>query len=118
MVAVGRAKSDEEKASAVGRLATALGLLEEAFEKLSQGKTFFGGDEIGYIDIALGSCLMWLKVIEKRSDYTFMDETKTPGLNQWAERFCSHAAVKELMPETDKLLEFGLRTGRIAAPPK
>lgn len=123
MFVVGRAQSEEEKAVAAGQMNTATALLENTFEQVSRGKAFFGGDEIGYVDITLGSYLMWLKVVEKLSGYMFIDETKTPSLNRWAERFTSDAAVKEVIPETDKLLEFAKMLiskgmGRIGAPPK
>lgn len=101
-----KGKTDEEKATAAGDMTAGLELLEEAFVKLSRGKSFFGGDAIGYIDIAFGSCLGWLRVLEKLSGDTFLDETKMPSLCGWAERFCSDAVVKEFMPQTDKLLEF------------
>ncbi len=35
-----------------------------------------------------------------------LDEAKTPGLVKWAERFCADGAVKGVMPETEKLVEF------------
>ncbi|KAF9623867.1 hypothetical protein IFM89_005452 [Coptis chinensis] len=82
------------------------GLLEEAFEKLSNGQGFFGGETIGYIDIALGSCLGWLKVVEILTGSKYIDETTTPSLYVWAKRFSSDAAVKDLIPEIEKLLDF------------
>ncbi|ONI30655.1 hypothetical protein PRUPE_1G264800 [Prunus persica] len=55
-------------------------LLEEAFEKTSKGKDFFSGDKIGYLDIAFGCFLGWLRVTEKMNGVKLLDETKTPGL--------------------------------------
>lgn len=72
----------------------------------SKGKGFFGGDTIGYLDIALGCYLGWIRVIEKSEGIKFLDEDKTPLLAGWAERFCADAAVKEVMPEIEKLMEF------------
>ncbi|PIA62424.1 hypothetical protein AQUCO_00200441v1 [Aquilegia coerulea] len=119
---VARGKTDEEKATALEGVTSGLALLEEAFEKLSKGKGFFGGETIGYLDIALGSCLGWLKVTEKLSGMLIMDETKLPNIYVWAERFSSDPAVKELMPETEKLLEFAkmlfAKMSGGAAPPK
>ncbi|KAJ1693406.1 hypothetical protein LUZ63_010104 [Rhynchospora breviuscula] len=88
------------------KLIAALQLLEEAFEKCSKGKCFFGGDEIGYLDIALGSQLTWIKAVEKIVEIKFLDKEKIPGLVAWSERFCAHEAVKEVMPEADRLVEF------------
>lgn len=87
------------------QVAGGLALLEDVLGKCSKGKAFFGGDNIGYIDIALGSFLGWLKTMEKMNNVKLLNEVKTPNLVGWAERFCSHGAVKVIMPETDKLVE-------------
>ncbi|KAB1207961.1 Glutathione S-transferase U17 [Morella rubra] len=101
-----RGAEGEEKKAVVEQLTESLVLLDEAFEKCSKGKPFFGGDGIGYIDIALGSILGWLRVTEKISRVKLLDEAKTPRLVKWADRFCADGAVKDVMPETDKLIEF------------
>nr|CAD1835425.1 unnamed protein product [Ananas comosus var. bracteatus] len=46
------------------------------------------------------------KAIEKILDMKLIDRTKFPLLAEWAERLCSVAIVKELIPEVDKLVEF------------
>ncbi|KAF5201049.1 Glutathione s-transferase [Thalictrum thalictroides] len=121
---VAAGKTDAEKATALEGVTSGLALLEEAFEKLSKGKGFFGGDTIGYLDIALGSCLGWLRVTEKLSGMSIIDETKLPNIYAWSERFCSDPAVKELMPDTEKLFEFAkmlfakMSGATAAAPPK
>uniref|UniRef100_A0A1J3DXP2 Glutathione S-transferase U18 n=1 Tax=Noccaea caerulescens TaxID=107243 RepID=A0A1J3DXP2_NOCCA len=81
-------------------------ILEKAFVDCSKGKPFFNGYHIGFLDIALGSFLGWLRVTELDANHKFLDETKTPSLFKWAERFCNDPAVKPLMPETTKLAEF------------
>ncbi|KAF8378366.1 hypothetical protein HHK36_029705 [Tetracentron sinense] len=95
----------EAKKAAIEQMSSGLILLEEAFEKCSKGKGYFGGEKIGYIDIALGSFLGWIKVIEKMLGVKLIYEAKTPGLVGWAERFCEDSAVKEVMPEIEKLEE-------------
>ncbi|CAL5355026.1 unnamed protein product [Camellia sinensis] len=100
------AQGEEEKLATVDKMVEGLVLIEEVFIKCSKNKGFFGGDSIGYLDIALGCFLGWLKVAEKLVHVKLLDETKTPGLVGWAERFCSDDAVKNVIPETEKLLEF------------
>jgi len=79
--------------------------MEEAFEKCSKGKAFFGGDRIGYLDIAFGSFLGWLSVIEYEYERKVLVEEKAPNLVNWAERFASDPAVKGLIPETGRLVK-------------
>ncbi|CAK9172224.1 unnamed protein product [Ilex paraguariensis] len=112
------AEGDEEKKEAVQEVATGLELLEDAFPKCNKGGNFFGGERIGYLDIALGCFLAWLRVTEKLNNVKLLDEAKTPNLCKWAESFCSDAAVKDVMPETDKLLGFAkVLMARFKAPP-
>ncbi|KAG5521091.1 hypothetical protein RHGRI_033598 [Rhododendron griersonianum] len=61
-------------------------LLEDAFAKCGKGKDFFGADTIGYLNIALGSFLGWLREVEKMDDIKLLDETKAPELFRWAKR--------------------------------
>lgn len=96
---------DGEKAEASAEVIDRLRLLEAAFEGCSRGEDFFGGHTIGYVDIALGCLLGWLKAVEKMLGIKLLDKEKTPLLVGWAARFCSADAVKEVMLEFDKMLE-------------
>ncbi|KAL0421221.1 UNVERIFIED_CONTAM: Glutathione S-transferase U18 [Sesamum latifolium] len=101
------AEGDEgRKTAAVEEATQILVVLEDAFTKCSKGRKFFGGDRIGYLDIALGSFLAWGSVIQKMCGVSLIDECKTPKLFQWAQHFSADAAVQDVLPETDKLLEF------------
>ncbi|RRT33573.1 hypothetical protein B296_00052259 [Ensete ventricosum] len=71
----------------------------------SQGKNFFGGDAIGYLDIALGSYLGPLKAGEKLSNMELLDEKKVPLLAGWAERFSKHDAVREVLAGAEEYIE-------------
>lgn len=73
--------------------------MEDAFVKCSKEKAFFGGDKIGYLDIAFGSFLGWLNAIEQ--EY----ERKVPALVKWVERFVADPAVKGIIPETDRVVK-------------
>ncbi|KAK2990777.1 hypothetical protein RJ640_012678 [Escallonia rubra] len=100
------AQGEEAKAALIEKVVEGLALLEEAFVECSKGKAYFGGDSIGYLDIAFGSFLGWLKVVEIVADVKLLDEAKIPGLAQWAVRFSSNDAVKDVLPEPEKLIEF------------
>ncbi|CAN6294520.1 unnamed protein product [Urochloa humidicola] len=95
-----------DKDEAAAQVSTALQHLEEAFVKCSQGKHYFGGDNIGFLDLVLGSHLGWFKAVEKIAGIKVLDESKYPEITAWADRFCTHHAVRDVMPETDRLVEF------------
>nr|CAB3495448.1 unnamed protein product [Digitaria exilis] len=95
-----------DRDEAAAHVYTALQHLEEAFVKCSQGKSYFGGEDIGFLDIVLGSHLGWLKAVEKIAGVKVLDESKFPELTAWADRFYAHHAVRDVMPETDRLVQF------------
>ncbi|KAK9116927.1 hypothetical protein Sjap_015874 [Stephania japonica] len=101
-----KAESEEAKAEAMEKMKMEFELMEKVFKDLSRGGGFFGGEEIGYVDIALGSFLAGVRVFESFSGVKLLDEEKTPGLVGWAQRFCAHEAVRDVMPKSEKLLEF------------
>jgi glutathione S-transferase len=99
------AQAEEAKKSVIEKISEGLHLLEEAFVKCSKGMAFFGGDNVGYLDIALGCHVGWIKVTEILSETKLLDETKTPNLSGWAERLYSSSSVKDAMLDTQALLE-------------
>ncbi|XP_071926602.1 glutathione S-transferase U17-like [Coffea arabica] len=103
---IGTADGEEAKKAAIEPVIEGLAYLEEEFIKSSKGKNFFGGDKIGYLDIAFGSFLGWIRVTEKMNSVKLIDESKTPNLFKWAEKFCADNSVKDVIPDTDKLSEF------------
>ncbi|XP_060214480.1 glutathione S-transferase U17-like [Lycium barbarum] len=99
------AQGDDAIKAALYPVVEGLVLLEDAFKNCSKGNKFFGGDKIGYVDIALGCFLGWMSVTEKMNNIKLLDEAKIPRLYKWAGDFCADSAVKDVMPETDKLAE-------------
>ncbi|KAI3467423.1 hypothetical protein Pfo_024086 [Paulownia fortunei] len=97
---------EAKKAAALEEANQGMALLEDAFIKCSKGQKFFGGDKIGYLDIALGCYLGWVRVTQKLGKVSLIDESKTPNLFKWSQDFSADVAVKDVWPETDKLLEF------------
>ncbi|RLN42026.1 hypothetical protein C2845_PM01G19670 [Panicum miliaceum] len=101
-----RGVTNGDKDEAAAQVSTALQHLEEAFVKCSQGRSYFGGDNMGFLDIVLGSHLGWLKAAEKIAGVKVLDESKLPELTAWADRFYAHHAVRDVMPETGRLVQF------------
>ncbi|KAJ4820243.1 Glutathione S-transferase [Rhynchospora pubera] len=100
-----RAPTEEAKAESKEQALASLQLLEEAFGKISKGKPFFGGDTIGYLDVALGAFVGWMKAFEEMNGFKLLDDAKTPLLCAWAENFCNNEVVGAVIPETAKLVE-------------
>lgn len=94
--------TEEAKVQGVEQTVSCLKLLEDYLED----KPFFGGDEIGYVDIALGSRLAWFKVVEEVENVKLLDEERLPNLVKWAERFWLNDIVNGVMPEHNKLVEY------------
>ncbi|KAI3858941.1 hypothetical protein MKW98_028674 [Papaver atlanticum] len=89
-----KCKDGEEYTAAIEQMIAAFSLLEEAYQKISEGKDFFGGEKIGYIDIAFGCYIGSIKVTERMNGLKLFDETKAPGLTKWADKFCADDTVK------------------------
>ncbi|CAN0925792.1 Glutathione S-transferase U17 [Linum grandiflorum] len=104
--AAASAPTEEAKAAAMNQLKEGVALLEEAYGKISKGKDFFGGETIGYLDIAFGSLLGWVRAVQVMIGTKLINEETAPGLAKWVEKFSADAAVKGVMPETEKLVEF------------
>ncbi|GAB2234467.1 hypothetical protein Droror1_Dr00003721 [Drosera rotundifolia] len=83
-----------------------LALLDEALVKLSKGKPFFGGDQLGYLDIALSGFVAWIQVREKTYDIKLIDESIIPNLAAWVDSLRAHPAVKDIIPTADGLIEW------------
>lgn len=106
LVAIGKAQTDEALAKAVEQLRAGLLLLEEAFVKLSQGKAFFGGDRVGFLDIIFGCFVNWITAAEELISAVLLEEATMPALHGWAVRFREHETLKEVMPDSGKVFEF------------
>ncbi|XP_074580592.1 glutathione S-transferase U17-like [Curcuma longa] len=106
LVAIGKAATEEARAEAVEQVRAGLLLLEEAFVKLSEGKAFFGGDHVAYLDVMFGCFVNWIKAAEELVSVELLDEATMPALHGWAVSFREHEAVKEVMPDSGKVLEF------------
>nr|ABK27160.1 unknown [Picea sitchensis] len=91
-------------------------LLEEVLQ--TTGKAYFGGDEIGLVDISLGGILVFTKTLEKVTNIVLIDTDKMPQLSAWVDRFSNADGVKEVLPDRGEIFE--LITGwraKLTSPP-
>lgn len=96
-----------DKVDAAEQVSAALRQLEEAFVESSGGKPYFGGDDVGFLDIVVGSYIGWFGAAERIAGLPVLDQARTPRLAAWAVRFCAHEAVGDLVPDAARLVEFG-----------
>ncbi|KAK9116706.1 hypothetical protein Sjap_015653 [Stephania japonica] len=79
-VGIAKAQGPEAKAESLEQAKAGLELIEKAFKERSKGGEFFNGDQIGYLDIAFGCYVGWIRVTESMHGFKLFDEEKTPGL--------------------------------------
>ncbi|XP_060217891.1 glutathione transferase GST 23-like [Lycium barbarum] len=90
----------EEKKEALGPAMQNLELLEEQLKE----KKFFGGEEIGYLDLVFGWLAYLLDVFEEAIDLKLFDAGKFPHLSAWMKNFYDAPVIKEHCPPRDKLV--------------
>ncbi|XP_065854361.1 glutathione transferase GST 23-like [Euphorbia lathyris] len=93
-------KQGKEQEEAHGEVIENLKYLEEELK----GKRFFGGDEIGYVDVALGWLTNLIPVSEDILGFKVVDKQVFPSLSAWMDEFTSVPFVKESLPPHDKLI--------------
>lgn len=93
-------KSGEEKEKAEKEARENFKTLESALE----GKPFFGGEGIGFLDIAIGWLGIWARLVEEIAEVTLIDDDYMPLLSKWFKDFLELPTIKEALPPRDKLL--------------
>ncbi|KAE8813068.1 putative glutathione S-transferase [Hordeum vulgare] len=69
-----------------------------------QGKRFFAGDSVGYLDMAACGLAHWIYALEEVAGVCLMGETEFPALCRWAKEYTSHETMKECLPERGQLV--------------
>lgn len=97
-VFISQGKEQEEAiAQAVGNLI----FLEEQLKE----KKFFGGEAIGYLDLAFGWMGNLISILEEIIDLKLIDKEKFPLLSAWMKNFSDDPVLKECWPPRDKMVE-------------
>ncbi|XP_056170706.1 glutathione S-transferase U8-like [Syzygium oleosum] len=82
---------------------------EEAFGVLKslegelKDKKFFGGNNLGFVDIAANFVGFWIGVVQEAGGLEILTPDRFPRLCRWAEEFRSCLVVKENLPPRDRL---------------
>ncbi|KAG9137876.1 hypothetical protein Leryth_024274 [Lithospermum erythrorhizon] len=86
-------------------------------EKQLEGKKFFGGETIGYLDIAYGWIANLNSVLEIVCDVKVVDADKFPKLLAWMHTFSEVPEIKEFFPPHERLVSKfqAMRKGSLAA---
>lgn len=92
----------EEKEKAVEAAVQHLALLDKEI----QGKKFFGGEKIGYLDLAAGWICHWLSVLDEVGEMNVFDRERFPSLHEWAQNFIHVPVIKESLPPREILVNY------------
>ncbi|KAL2478589.1 Glutathione S-transferase U7 [Forsythia ovata] len=96
-VLISQGKEQEE---AIAAAVQNLKLIEEQLQE----KKFFGGETIGYLDIAFGWTANLISILEEIMDLKLVDEEKFPVLSAWMHNFSDDPVIKQCWPPRDKLV--------------
>ncbi|KAF2285458.1 hypothetical protein P3X46_006296 [Hevea brasiliensis] len=94
----------DEKERAIKLTIEALQKIEE--ELKLKGKQFFGGERIGYVDIAVGWISYWLPVWEEVGSMKILESQQFPAISSWMHRFINHPLIKDNLPPRDKMVVY------------
>jgi glutathione S-transferase len=92
----------EEKEKAIELAKESLSFLEKQIE----GKMFFGGEKIGFLDLAVGWIPLWLGAMEQVGEMKLLDAEKFPSLHEWSQNFIQSPLIKEALPPREKLVAY------------
>ncbi|KAH7573117.1 hypothetical protein JRO89_XS03G0071700 [Xanthoceras sorbifolium] len=81
-----------------------LEMLETVEEHGLEAKKYFNGEKIGMVDIALGSILYWLGVIEATFGVKLFEPHKFPRLHKWFQSFLEVPVIKQNLPNRDGMI--------------
>ncbi|VAI09054.1 glutathione transferase GST 23 isoform X2 [Triticum aestivum] len=68
------------------------------------GRRFFGGDRVGFLDIAASGLAHWLGVFEEMAGVTLLTEEEHPALCRWAREYVADEAVRGCLRDRGALL--------------
>lgn len=96
----------EGKEAIIKQIIEESSLIEKTHIKFSNGKSYFGGEDVGYLDVVFGSFIGWTRFVENHYNFKIFDRIRTPNLVEWAERMTSHEDIKDVIPREETLMNF------------
>jgi glutathione S-transferase len=87
-------------------------LLKQAKENLAlleaqlKGRRFFGGDAVGFLDIAACALARWVGVMEQVTGVVLLNDEELPALRRWADDYVNDETVKQCLRSRDDLVAY------------
>ncbi|CAL5094949.1 unnamed protein product [Urochloa decumbens] len=101
------ASTGADQEAAVRQVHENLALVEaELRDGAFRGRRFFGGDEVGLLDVVLGCGSYWLAVFEEVTGVRLVDADAFPLFHAWLRDFEALDEARETIPAVDRLLEY------------
>ncbi|KAF7142530.1 hypothetical protein RHSIM_Rhsim05G0200400 [Rhododendron simsii] len=72
--------------------------LLKTLESQLEGKKFFGGDNIGFVDIVAVFAALWLGALLEVAGVDMLNDEKLPLLCKWIDEFNKCSVVKDTLP--------------------
>ena len=95
-----RSRAEEQEKA----IEESLEMLRIVEEQALEGKKYFGGDEIGIVDIAFGGIAHWLGVIEEVVGVKLLEANEFPRLHAWTNNFKEVPVIKQNLPDRQDML--------------
>ncbi|MED6222988.1 hypothetical protein PIB30_069731 [Stylosanthes scabra] len=91
----------EEKEVAKKEFIEGLKIMEE---QIGDNK-YFGGDNIGIVDVTLVPLSSWFYTYKFTANYSFVNQESFPNIFAWAKRCNERESVSKCLPEEQKVIE-------------
>lgn len=80
--------------------------LLQILENEIKGMQFFGGNNIGFLDIVAAIVPFWITCLQAASGKEVFTREKYPRICTWADQMLGCKIIKQNLPDHDKLNEF------------